>query len=184
MHLSNRYTNIGDQLMDLKQHIRTIPDWPKQGIQFRDITTLLKNPEAFRYVCNELTKRYQDENIDAVVGIEARGFIFGSVLAYNLGCSFVPIRKPGKLPGKTISEEYELEYGKNTLEMHEDAIKENQNILIVDDLLATAGTMKAAINLVEKLKANVVECAIVIELPELEGRKQLGSHQIFKLVEF
>ncbi|MDA1196334.1 MAG: adenine phosphoribosyltransferase [Nanoarchaeota archaeon] len=170
--------------MDIKEHIRTIPDWPKEGIMFRDITTLLQNPEAFRFVCNELTKRYQDEKIDAVVGIEARGFIFGSVLAYNLGCSFIPVRKPSKLPSKTISEEYALEYGKNTIEIHEDALKENQNILIVDDLLATGGTLEAAIKLVERLKGNVVECAIVIELPELKGREKLGDHKVFKLIDF
>ena len=151
---------------------------------FRDITTLLQHPEAFKYVCDELTQRYKSENIDVVVGIEARGFIFGSVLAYNLGCSFVPIRKPGKLPAKTISEEYELEYGKNTIEIHEDAIKEGQKILIVDDLLATAGTMKAAIKLIERLKGKVVECAIVIELPELKGREKLGDHQLFKLIDY
>ena len=170
--------------MDLKQYIRSVPNWPIEGVMFRDITTLLQHPEAFRYVCDELTSRYKEKKIDAVVGIEARGFIFGSGLAYNLGCSFVPIRKPGKLPGKTISEEYELEYGKNTLEIHEDAIEENQNIVIIDDLLATGGSLKAAINLEEKLKGNIVECAIVIELPELKGREKLGKHKIFKLIEF
>lgn len=168
----------------IKESIRTIPHFPKQGIMFRDITTLLQNPEAFKKTCNELYKRYKNKNIDVVVGIESRGFVFGAVLAYILGVGFVPVRKPGKLPYKTIKEEYELEYGKNVIEIHEDAIKKGQKVLIVDDLVATAGTAKAAIKLVERLGGKIVECCFVVELPELKGRQKLEGYPVFNLVEF
>jgi adenine phosphoribosyltransferase len=168
----------------IKKSIRTIPHFPKQGIMFRDITTLLQNPAAFKKTCNELYKRYKDKNIDVVVGIESRGFVFGAVLAYLLGVGFVPVRKPGKLPYKTIREEYELEYGKNIVEIHEDAIKKGQKVLIVDDLIATAGTAKAAIKLVERLGGKVVECCFVVELPELKGREKLSGYSVFNLVDF
>ena len=120
--------------MDLKSTIRTVPHWPIKGVMFRDITTLLQNPEAFRESCDELYERYKDQKIDVVVGIESRGFIFGAVLAYKLGVGFVPIRKPGKLPADTISEEYTLEYGKNKVEIHKDAIKKDDKVLLIDDL--------------------------------------------------
>ena len=168
----------------LKKAIRTIPHFPKQGVMFRDITTLLQNPEAFKKTCDELYKRYKDKKVDVVVGIESRGFVFGAVLAYMLGVGFVPVRKPGKLPHKTIKEEYELEYGKDAVEMHADAIKKGQRALIVDDLIATGGTGCATIKLVERLGGKVVECCFVIELPELKGREKLKGYPVFKLVEF
>ena len=170
--------------MNLKEKIRTIPHWPVEGVMFRDITTLLQDPAAFKHACDELYKRYKSMKIDVVVGIESRGFIFGAVLAYKLGVGFVPVRKPGKLPSKTISEEYTLEYGKNKIEIHEDAIKKGQKVLIIDDLIATGGTISAAIKLVEKLGGEVVECAFIIELPELKGREKLKGYKIFKLVDF
>lgn len=169
---------------DLKKYIRTIPHFPKQGIMFRDITTLLQNPKAFKKTCDAFYKRYKGKKIDVVVGIESRGFVFGAVLAYMLGVGFVPIRKPGKLPYKTIKEEYELEYGKNTVEIHEDAIKKGQRVLIVDDLIATAGTALATIKLVERLGGKVVECCFVVELPELKGRGKLQGYSVFNLVDF
>ena len=169
---------------DLKKLIRAIPDFPKKGIMFRDITTLLQDPKAFKKACDEFYKRYKDKRIDVVVGIESRGFVFGSVLAYLLGVGFVPVRKQGKLPYKTIKEDFELEYGKGTVEMHSDAIKKGQRVLIVDDLIATGGTSKAAINLVEKLGGKVVECCFVVGLPELKGVEKLKGHPVFTLVEF
>src|SRR3989344_7303172 len=170
--------------MNLKEKIRTVPHWPVEGVMFRDITTLLQDAEAFRHSCDELYKRYNSMKIDVVVGIESRGFIFGAVLAYKLGVGFVPVRKPGKLPSKTISEEYTLEYGKNKIEIHEDAIKKGQKVLIIDDLIATGGTISAAIKLVEKLGGEVVECAFIIELPELKGREKLKGYKIFSLMDF
>jgi adenine phosphoribosyltransferase len=170
--------------MDIKSKIRTVPDFPIKGIMFRDITTLLQDKEGFREVCNKLYERYKDKKIDAVVGIESRGFIFGSVLAYLLNVGFVPIRKPGKLPFKTIKEEYQLEYGKDAVEIHEDAIKENDRVLIIDDLIATGGTIMAAAKLVEKLGGKVVELAFVVELPDLKGREKLKEYEIYSMVEF
>jgi adenine phosphoribosyltransferase len=169
---------------NLKKYIRTIPHFPKQGIMFRDITTLLQHPKAFKKTCDALYKRYKGKKIDVVVGIESRGFVFGAVLAYKLGVGFVPVRKPGKLPYKTIKEEYELEYGRNTVEIHEDAIKKGQKVLIVDDLIATGGTVKAAIKLVEKLGGKVFECCFVVELPGLKGREKLEGYPVFNLIEF
>ncbi|MBS3126496.1 adenine phosphoribosyltransferase [Candidatus Woesearchaeota archaeon] len=170
--------------MDLKGKIRTVPHWPIKGVMFRDITTLLQDPEAFKHACDELYDRYKDEKIDVVVGIESRGFIFGAVLAYKLGVSFVPIRKKGKLPHKTISEEYTLEYGKNTIEIHEDAIKKGERVLLVDDLLATAGTSAAAIRLIEKLGGKIVEATFLIDLPDLKGREKLKGYKVFSLMSF
>src|SRR3989344_5657852 len=148
----------------LKDMIRTIPDFPKKGIMFRDITTILQNKEGFKYVIDKFYERYKNKNIDVVVGIESRGFIFGATLAYKLGCSFVPVRKEGKLPHKTMRQEYALEYDTAAIEIHEDAIKKGQKVLIVDDLIATAGTLAATIKLVELLGGQVVECALLIEL--------------------
>jgi|TARA_Y100000310_G_C20197776_1_gene585474 adenine phosphoribosyltransferase len=170
--------------MDLKSKIRIIPDWPKKGIMFRDITTLLQDKEAFRYVIDKFYERYKDKNIDVIVAIESRGFIFGATLAYKLGCSFVPVRKEGKLPHKTINQEYALEYGKAVVEIHEDAIKQGQKVLLVDDLVATAGTLVATIKLVELLGGKVVECALVVELVDLKGREKLKGYDVFSLVEF
>jgi len=172
--------------MDLKSRIRTIPDWPKKGIMFRDITTLLQDKEAFKYSIDKFYERYKHMDIDVIVGIESRGFIFGAALAYLLGCNFVPVRKQGKLPHKTINHEYALEYGKAVVEIHEDAIKKGQKVLIVDDLVATAGTLAATIKLVELLGGQVVECALLIELPDLGGRKKLEDmgYKVFSLVQF
>ena len=170
--------------MDLKSKIRTIPDWPKKGIMFRDITPLLQDKKAFKYVIDKFYERYKGKNIDVIVAIESRGFIFGSVLAYKLGCSFVPIRKEGKLPHKTMKQEYSLEYGNAVVEIHEDAIKQGDKVLIVDDLIATGGTISATIKLVELLGGKIIEIAFVIELIDLKGRDKLKDYNVFSLVEF
>ncbi len=170
--------------IDLKAMIRTIPDFPKKGIMFRDITTILQNKEGFAYVIDQFYERYKNKNVDIVVGIESRGFIFGATLAYKLGCSFVPVRKEGKLPHKTMKQEYALEYGTATIEIHKDAIKKGDKVLVVDDLIATSGTALAAIKLVEMLGGKVVECAFVVELVDLKGREKLKGYNVFSLVEF
>jgi adenine phosphoribosyltransferase len=169
---------------DIKAKIRAIPNWPKDGILFRDITTLIKDPDGFKDTCNILYEQYKDKEIDIIAGIESRGFIFGAVLAYLLNKSFVPIRKPGKLPAECVCQEYELEYGTDKIEIHKDAINEGDLVLIADDLLATGGTMKAACQLIESLGGKVVGCAFVVELPELKGRDKLEGYELFKLVEF
>ena len=170
----------------IKKAIRTIPDFPKKGIMFRDITTLLQEPSAFKEACDALYERYKDKNIDVVVGIESRGFIFGAVLAYKLGVSFVLVRKPGKLPYETISEEYELEYGTDKIEMHVDSVKKDDKVLVVDDLIATGGTALATCNLVKKLGGVIVECSFVVDLPDIKGREKLenSGYKTFCLVEF
>ena len=170
--------------MDLKSKIRTIPDWPKKGIMFRDITPLLQDKKTFKYVIDKFYERYKGKNIGVIVAIESRGFIFGATLAYKLECSFVPVRKEGKLPHKTMKQEYTLEYGTSAVEIHEDAIKQGQNVLIVDDLIATSGTALATIKLVELLGGKVVECAFVVELIDLKGREKLKDYNVFSLVEF
>lgn len=162
--------------MDLKKIIRTVPDFPKKGILFRDITTLLKDKDAFSFVINTLYERYKEKKVDLVSGIESRGFIIGAALAYKLGCGFVLIRKLGKLPSETISQEYDLEYGSDHLEIHKDAIQPGKRVLLVDDLLATGGTMRAAGQLVERLEGKIVECCCVITLPDLQGQKKLPWH--------
>jgi len=169
---------------DFGQYVRDVPDFPKKGIMFRDITTLLQDGEAFKQACNELYNRYKNIKIDVVVGIESRGFIFGSVLAYLLGVGFVPVRKPGKLPYKTVSEEYEKEYGKDKIIMHEDSIKKGQKVLLVDDLIATGGTCSAAVRLIEKLGGEIVECAFLIDLPDLKGKEKLKGYKVFTMMEF
>jgi len=168
----------------IKSKIRTVPHWPKKDIMFRDITTLLKNPVGFRETIDHFYKRYANMSIDTVVGIESRGFILGAPLAYLLGCGFVPIRKPGKLPAECESEDYALEYGTDKVEIHKDAILKGQKVLIVDDLLATGGTIRAAVNLVKRLKGEIVECAFVVELPDLNGRKKIKGENIFTIVKF
>jgi adenine phosphoribosyltransferase len=165
----------------IKEKIRTIPHWPKKNIMFKDITTLLKHPEGFKETIDILFDRYQDTNIDLVVGIESRGFIIGAPLAYLLGCGFVPIRKPGKLPADCECEEYELEYGTDKIEIHKDAIKKGEKVLLVDDLLATGGTMKAAIKLIKKLHGTIVECAFIVELSELKGREKIQDVDIYSI---
>jgi len=170
--------------MDLTEKIRTIPHWPMEGVMFRDITTLVQDPEAFRYTCDLLYDRYKDMKIDKVVSIDARGFIFGAVLAYKLGVGLVLVRKKGKLPPETIQEEYTLEYGTNVVEISKHGIQKGDQVLIVDDLIATGGTVSAAVKLVEALGGDVIECAFVIELPDLKGREKLKGYKIFKLCEF
>lgn len=172
------------ELEFIKSKIRTIPDFPKPGIMFRDITTLFQDKEGMKKVIDILHERYKNKNIDVVAGIEARGFIVGGCLAERLGASFVPIRKKGKLPHKTASQEYELEYGTDTVEIHEDAIKPNQKVLLIDDLIATGGTAQAACKLIEKLRGQIIECTFVIDLPELKGKEKLKPHKVFSLVEF
>lgn len=168
----------------LKKVIREVPDFPKEGILFYDITTLLKDGPSLAKAVNALSDRYGGEGIDAVLAIEARGYIFGGAMACRLGTGFVPVRKPGKLPAKTIGETYELEYGTDTIEMHEDAVRKGQRILVVDDLLATGGTAAAACRLVEKAGGQVVECCFLIELRFLKGRERLGSHKVFSLLQY
>jgi len=170
--------------MDIKSKIRTVPHWPIQGVMFRDITTLLQEPEAFKYVIDTLYERYKGENIDKVVGIESRGFIFGAVLAYKLNAGFVPIRKKGKLPYKTLQAEFEKEYGKDMVEIHLDSIKRGDNVLIIDDLIATGGTVSAAITLVEKLGGKIVECSFVIGIPDLNGIDKLKGYRVFTMIDF
>jgi adenine phosphoribosyltransferase len=172
--------------MTVKSHIRTIPHYPKQGIMFRDITTLLKDPVGFQLTINELVKRYADVKIDKVAGIESRGFIIGSALAYELGKGFVPIRKKGKLPAETIGHDYELEYGSDRIEIHIDAIDKGEKVLLVDDLIATGGTAEAAVSLIQEAGGEVVECCFVIDLPDIGGRKRLErkGQKVFSLCEF
>ena len=169
---------------ELKNHIRDIPDFPKAGILFKDITPLLSDPDAFREAMDLLGNRYRGENIDSVVCVEARGFLIGSALAYKLNAGIIPVRKPGKLPYKTHRATYQLEYGTDTLEIHQDAIRPGQKILIVDDLLATGGTTEAVANLVKRLEGEVVELAFLVELTFLEGRSRLKGHNIFSLIQF
>jgi adenine phosphoribosyltransferase len=168
----------------IKSKVRSIPNWPIEGVIFRDITTLLQDPRAHRQVCAIFHDRYADKQIEKIVGIDARGFLFGSVLAYKLDIGFVPIRKKGKLPYKTISESYTLEYGEETVEIHEDALIKGERVVIVDDLMATGGTIAAAVNLVEKLGGDIFECAFVVELPDLNGKAKLNGQDVFSIVEF
>lgn len=157
----------------VKSLIRDIQDFPKKGILFKDITTALRDKDGYKAIIDFMKDKFADKKIDYIAGMESRGFIFGATLAYELGCGFVPLRKPGKLPAEVISESYDLEYGKNTLEIHKDSIEEGKRVLIVDDLLATGGTALAACNLVKKIGANVVGMAFVIELADLNGREKL-----------
>ena len=157
----------------IKASIRTIPDYPKAGIQFRDITTLLEDPTALRMTIDTIVHRYMHQDITAVAGIEARGFIFGTVVAYELGASFIPVRKAGKLPGDTISQTYQLEYGEDSVEVHKDCIKEGARILLIDDLIATGGTAAAAIKLIRQLKGNIIESCFIVDLPDLGGSEKL-----------
>jgi adenine phosphoribosyltransferase len=170
--------------MELARVIRNVPDFPVKGILFYDITTMLKDAEAFRESIDRLVSFYQSSEIDVVVGVESRGFIFGAPLAYRLGAGFVPVRKAGKLPAETLAESYELEYGTNTLEMHVDAIQQGQKVLVIDDLLATGGTAKATCRLVERLGGEVVGVAFVIELNFLKGREQLRGYEVFSLLQY
>jgi len=172
--------------MPIKSRIRTVPHYPKQGVMFRDITTLLKDPVGFRVTITELANRYAGARIDRVAGIEARGFIVGAALAYHLGVGFVPIRKKGKLPAETVGQDYELEYGTDRIEMHADAVSPGERVLLVDDLIATGGTAIAACKLIESMGGKIVECCFVIDLPDLGGRARLEKHghNVFSLCEF
>ena len=170
--------------MDLKKCIRDIPDFPKEGIIFKDITTLLKDKEAFKKSVDLLAKKFRKENIDVVVGVEARGFIFGAALAYKLKVGFVPIRKKGKLPHKTRSVTYQLEYGSDTLEIHEDALPSGTRVLIVDDLLATGGTIKAVSDLVRAQGAVIAGMAFLVELSFLKGKEKLKDFEVYSIVKY
>jgi adenine phosphoribosyltransferase len=170
------------EIAELRAKIREIKNFPTEGILFKDITTLLKDPPAFRAVVDKLAGRYQGDRVEVVVGVESRGFIFGGALAHQLQAGFVPVRKLGKLPGKTIEVEYELEYGRDALAMHEDAIRPGQRVLAVDDLLATGGTMAATLRLVEQLGARVVGVAFLIELAFLHGREKLKNYPLHSLI--
>ena len=170
--------------MELKEYIRSIQDYPKEGILFRDITTLLKDKDAFKLAIDKMSEQVKDKKVDLIVGAESRGFLIGSALAYKMNCGFIPVRKKGKLPYKTISEEYALEYGTDTLYMHEDAIKKGDNVLVVDDLIATGGTALAMIKMVEKLGGNVIGSSFLIELEELNGRKEIEKYPINILIKY
>lgn len=172
--------------MELARLVRSIPDFPVKGILFRDITTLIRDGDAFQEAINTMVDHYTDARveIDVVAAVEARGWIFGAPLAYELGAGFVPIRKPSKLPGEKISISYSLEYGENTLEMHRDAISPGTRVLLVDDLLATGGSGKAAVDLVEKLGGRVVGIAFLIELVDLHGRDRLKGYDVYSMIEF
>jgi adenine phosphoribosyltransferase len=172
----------------LRNYIRTVPDWPVPGVQFRDITPLLQNPRVFRVLIDAFVHRYMDPALrpDVVAGLDARGFILGAVVAYELNVGFVPIRKKGKLPFTTVEETYELEYGSATVELHTDAVRSGQRVLLMDDLIATGGTMMAGKKLLEKLGAEVIEGAAIVDLPELQGSTKLRSAglNLFTLVDF
>lgn len=170
----------------LKAQIRTVPDWPQPGVMFRDITPLLQDPKTFRLLVDVFVLRYMDRDIDVVAGIDARGFILGSVVAHQLNIGFVPVRKKGKLPFTTIAEDYELEYGSATVELHTDAAKHGDRVLLIDDLIATGGTMMAGKKLLEKLGARVMEGAAIVDLPELGGSERLRAAglPLFTLLDF
>ncbi|MGB0901830.1 adenine phosphoribosyltransferase [Halocynthiibacter sp.] len=171
---------------DVKDYIRTIVDFPHEGIMFRDVTTLFSDPRGFRMAIDQLLHPYAGQPIDKVVGLEARGFILGGAIAHQLSVGFVPVRKKGKLPGTTISQDYKLEYGEAIVEIHDDALKPGERVLVVDDLLATGGTAEAGIKLLERLGADIIGCAFVIDLPELGGRKKLEAlgMDVYSLCEF
>jgi adenine phosphoribosyltransferase len=170
----------------IRAHIRTVPDWPAPGVMFRDITTLLANPRVFRVLIDQFVHRYFDARPAAVAGLDARGFIIGSVVAYELGVGFLPIRKQGKLPYQTVQETYTLEYGEATVEIHTDAVKAGERVLLIDDLIATGGTMLAGAKLLQRLGAEVIEAAAIVDLPELGGsaRLQDAGVPVFSLVRF
>lgn len=170
--------------MDFKQYIASIQDYPKEGILFRDITPLMQDGEAFKEACNRIIEFAKKVGAEVIVGPESRGFIFGCPVAKELGIGFIPVRKPNKLPRETVSIEYELEYGSNVLQMHKDAIKPGQRVLIVDDLLATGGTVDGSIKMVESLNGNIVGCSFLIELTGLNGRDVLNGYEVFSLIQY
>lgn len=168
----------------IKSLIRSIPDFPEAGVVFRDITTALKDAEGLRIIMDDFVKRYKDKHIDYVLGADARGFIFGAALAYAIGAGFVPARKPGKLPAEAVSVSYDLEYGSNSIEVHKDAFTKGDNVLVIDDLLATGGTAKAMTELVEALGAHVYELAFMIELADLGGRDILKEYDVYSQLKY
>lgn len=172
--------------MPIKSLIRTIPHYPRQGVMFRDITTLLKDPVGFKIAINDLAQRYAGKTIDKVAGIESRGFIVGGALAYRLGLGFIPLRKRGKLPAQTVGQDYQLEYGADRIEMHVDAIRAGEKVLLVDDLIATGGTAEAAVRLIEDAGGDLVECCFLVDLPDLGGRARLERQgkSVFALCAF
>lgn len=170
--------------MDLEKYIRTIEDFPKEGISFKDVTTLLKEGDAFKYAVKSIADKLRNLNVDIIVGPEARGFIFGAPVAYELGVGFVPIRKPGKLPSDTARYEYQLEYGMDALEIHKDAIKKGARVAVVDDLLATGGTVMSAVRLAEQLGGEVVHIAFLIELEFLNGRENLKAYDVSSIIKY
>ena len=170
--------------MDLKNYIADVKDFPKEGILFKDITPLMADGEAFKYACEQITDFCKEVGAELICGPESRGFIFGCPVATNLNVGFVPVRKPNKLPRETVEASYDLEYGSNTLCMHADAVKKGQKVVIIDDLLATGGTVEAAISLVEKLGGTVVGCAFLIELEDLKGREKIANYNVKTLIKF
>jgi adenine phosphoribosyltransferase len=170
--------------MDLKNYIRDIPDFPIKGILFHDVTTLFKNADAMEYVAKRFFNHFKNKKIDYVAAIEARGFVFGGILSDRLHCGFIPVRKPGKLPAETIREKYNLEYGTSSVEIHKDAIDKNDKILVIDDLVATGGTIMATVRLIEKLGGIVAGVAVIIDMPDLQGRTMLKNYDYFYLVEY
>lgn len=176
--------DFGKEMEKLKRLIREVPDFPKAGINFYDITTLLKDPDGLRGTIDALAEHYDGEQVDTVIGVESRGFIFAAPLAYHLGAGFVPVRKPKKLPAEKVSVSYDLEYGQDTLEMHKDAVGEGHRILIVDDLLATGGTAKAVVDLVEGLGGKIVGLIFVVELDFLGGRKKFEGYDVRSLIRY
>ena len=171
-------------MKDLKDYVRTIPNFPEEGIMFRDITSVLQDPDGFKLAIDEMSNLVKDLDFDVVLGAESRGFIFGCPVATELGVGFAPVRKLGKLPRATIHHEYALEYGTNTLEMHLDSIKPGQKVVIIDDLLATGGTIGATIKMIEELGGEVAGCAFIIELPDLKGREHLEGYDVYSLLEY
>lgn len=175
---------MGDKTLDLKSKVRVIEDFPAAGISFKDITTLIKDKDAFRHAVDMMIENLRDKDVDYIAGPEARGFLFGSAVAYGLGVGFVPIRKPGKLPFDVLSDKYELEYGTNTLEIHKDAIEKGSRVAIVDDLLATGGTIFSAVKLIETLGGEVVAMEFLIELESLKGRERLENYNINTIIKY
>lgn len=170
--------------MNFKDYIASIPDFPKEGVLFRDITPLMADGEAFKAACDKIIEFAKKVGAEVIIGPESRGFIFGCPVAYELGIGFIPVRKPGKLPRETVSVSYDLEYGSNELHVHKDGIKKGQKVLIVDDLLATGGTVNATIDIVEQLGGEVVGCAFLIELLDLKGREHLKDYEVFSLMSY
>ena len=171
-------------MKELKDYVRTIPNFPEEGVMFRDVTTVLQDPEGLKLAINGMQEKLEGLEFDIIVGAESRGFLFGMPIAYNLNKAFVPVRKKGKLPAETISESYNLEYGQATLEIHKDAIKPGQKVVIVDDLIATGGTLEAIIKLVERLGGKVVRICCLIDLPELEGKEKIKNYQVDTVIAF